>query len=419
MTRTMKRTIATVAAGVAASVALVPRAALASGFLIYDLSGEAIGRASAVSADTSEPAAVWFNPAQLSFQEGASASAGGVLVTARSTFTPAEAGASTTDSKRGVFFLPTVFAGGKVNDRVALGMGIYTAFGIGIHWPDDWVGREDAISASLQTLAFNPTVAIKLHPQLSIAAGFDAVRATVDFQNGLPSIVGGDVRLVGGTWGFGGNVAALYRIIPERLHAALTYRSRVKLHFDGNADFSPANPDFDRMLPDQPGTASITLPDIFTAGVMGRVMPNLSLEVDANLTLWQTYNEIDIRFSNPATPSRTLLPDGHAALTLRAGADWALARAPGLHLRAGVIWDGSALPADGVGPGLPDSNRIDGTLGVGYARGIFKADLGYMLVTFLGADAKGGHESPPGTYKTTAHLVGLTLAARWGAGARP
>jgi len=407
---------ATAAAGIAASVTFVPRASFASGFLIYDLSGEAIGRASAVSAESAEPAAVWFNPAQLPYQEGASGSAGGVLVTARSTFTPAAPNTAQTDSKRGVFFLPTVFAGAKVSDRVALGMGVYTAFGIGIRWPDDWVGREAAISASLQTLAFNPTVAIKLHPQLSIAAGFDAIRATVDFQNGLPSIVGGDVRLVGGTWGFGGNVAILYRIIPERLHAALTYRSRAKLDFDGNANFSPANPDFDRMLPDQPGTASITLPDIFTAGVMGRVMPNLTLEVDANLTLWQTYDEIDIRFSNPTTPSRTLRPDGHAALTLRAGADWAVARAPGLHLRAGVIWDGSALPAEGVGPGLPDSNRIDGTLGVGYARGVFKADLGYMLVTFLGADAKSGRESPVGTYKTTAHLIGLTLAARWGGG---
>jgi len=415
----MKLTFAAagVTAGIAASVAFAPRASFASGFLIYDLSGEAIGRASAVTAETSEPAAVWFNPAQLPYQEGASVSAGGVLVTARSKFTPADPAVATTDSKRGVFFLPTVFAAAKVNDRIALGMGVYTAFGIGIRWPDDWPGREAAISASVETLAFNPTFAIKLHPQFSIAAGFDAVRATVDFRNGLPSIVGGDVRLVGGTWGFGGNVAALYRIIPERLHAALTYRSRVKLDFDGNADFSPANPDFDRMLPDQPGTASITLPDIFTAGVMGRVMPNLTLEVDANLTLWQTYKEIDIRFSNPATPNRTLRPDGHAALTLRAGADWALARVPGLHLRAGVIWDGSALPADGVGPGLPDSNRIDGTLGVGYARGMFKADLGYMLVTFLSADAKTGRESPEGTYKTTAHLVGLTLAARWGAGA--
>ena len=52
----------------------------AGGFLIYDLSGEAIGRASAVAASTDEPAAIWFNPAALSFM-GPGASAGGVYVT--------------------------------------------------------------------------------------------------------------------------------------------------------------------------------------------------------------------------------------------------------------------------------------------------------------------------------------------------
>ena len=402
-----------IALGLWAAVAAgAARPCPAAGFLIYDISGEAIGRASAVSAGTSEPSAVWFNPAALAFMEGVSASAGGVFVTARSTFSPA-AGGGDTDSNRGNFFLPTVFAHAALGDRVAVGMGVYTTFGIGIRWPDGWDGRESAIAASLKTLAFNPTIAVKLHPQWSVAVGFDAIRAAVDFTNGLPAIVGGDVRLVGGTWGYGFNAAALYRIVPDRLHAALTYRSRVKLSFNGNADFSPANPDFGRMLPDQPGTAAITLPDIITAGLMGRPRPDLMLGFDANLVLWNSYDRIDIAFSNPGTPGRTIQPDGRNAFTLRAGADWAAQRWPGLHLRAGLIFDRAAIPAEGLGPGLPDGNRIDSTLGVGYARGIVKADVGYMLVYFLPADATTGREGPVGTYHTLAHLLGLTVAVSW------
>ena len=45
--------------------ALMARPCRASGFLIYDISGQAIARASAVSADSEEPAAVWFNPDRL------------------------------------------------------------------------------------------------------------------------------------------------------------------------------------------------------------------------------------------------------------------------------------------------------------------------------------------------------------------
>jgi long-chain fatty acid transport protein len=386
------------------------RRARASGFLIYDLSGEAIGRGSAVSAGISEPAAVWFNPAALAFMEGTTASVGGVLVSARSTFSPkVDDGGGDTDSKRGNFLLPTLFAHSAINDRVAVGMGVFTAFGIGIAWPDGWEGREAAIGASLQTVDFNPTVAVRLHPQLSVAAGFNAVRGVVDFNTGLPELVGGNVRLVGGTWGYGWNVAALYRPLPERLHVALTYRSRVQLDFSGQADFDP-NPEFERMLPDQSGTASITLPDIVTLGVMGRPRPELSLGLDVNFVRWSSYDRIDIAFQT--APSRSLQPHGSDTFTVRAGADLAT-RVPGLHVRAGLIFDHSAISAENLGPGLPDANRIDGTVGAGYRRGRYKVDLGYMLVYFLASEATGGREGPQGTYHSVAHLLGLTAAASW------
>jgi long-chain fatty acid transport protein len=405
----VRRLLSSAALLLAAAVA--PRSGFASGFLIYDLSGEAIGRASAVSASVAEPAAVWFNPAALAYMGGVSASVGGVLVTARSRFTPAGGGADTS-SERGNFVLPTLFANAAVSDHLAVGMGVYTAFGIGIRWPNDWIGRESAIAASLQTVVFNPTVAVKLTSQVSVAAGFDAIRGVVDFTTGLPSLVGGDVRLAGGTWGYGANAGLLYRVMPERLHVALTYRSRVKLSFDdGHADFSPANPEFSRMLPDQGGTAAITLPDIVTLGVMGRPRADLALSLDANLVLWSTYSRIDITFDN--APSKTLQPNASNAFTIRAGADWALGRVPGLHLRGGLIYDRAAIGSQGLGPGLPEATRVDLALGVGFARGHLKADLGYLLVYFLPADAASGREGPEGTYHTLAHLIGLTLATSW------
>jgi long-chain fatty acid transport protein len=409
MTKTAR---ALLSALVVIAAALAARPCLASGFLIYDISGQALARASAVTADDEEPAAVWFNPANLAFLGGVNASAGGVFVTSQATFSPAGGGPST-DSIRGNFFLPTVFASALLTDRIAVGMGVYSTFGIGIHWPDDWEGREATIKASLQTLSFNPTVAVRLHKQISVAAGFDAIRSVVDFTNGLPSIIGGDVRLAGGTWGYGFNVAALYRVIPRKLQLAVTYRSRVKLDFDnGRANFSPANPDFAPALPDQSGRASITLPDIITVGVMGRPRFDLALSFDANLVLWSTYDRLNIDFQS--APDHVINPNGRNTFTLRGGADWTFPyRWPGLHLRGGVIYDRSAIPTSNLGPGLPDSDRVDVALGAGYGRGHFRGDLGYLLVVFLPADSAGGSEGPAGTYKTLAHLIGLTLTATW------
>jgi long-chain fatty acid transport protein len=397
---------------VATACALAARPCLAAGFLIYDVSGQALARGSAVSADVDEPAAVWFNPASLAFQGGVSASAGGTFVTSKATFSPAGGGPETS-SERGNFFLPALFANARLTDRVAAGMGVYSAFGIGIRWPNDWIGREAGIHASLQTVTFNPTVAVRVHPRMSVAAGFDAIRSVVDFTNGLPPLIGGDVRLAGGTWGFGFNVAALYKIDPGRLHVALTYRSRVKLNFDdGRANFNPENQDFAPLLPDQGGRASITLPDIITAGVMGRPRADLALTFDANLVLWSTYDRINIDFQT--APDLAIVPNGRNTVTLRAGADWSLpARLPGLHLRGGLIYDRSAIPSTNLGPNLPDSNRIDVAVGAGYGRGHFRGDLGYLLVFFLPADSTTGQQGPVGTYNTIAHLLGLTLIASW------
>ena len=66
---------------VAIGCALAARPCLASGFLIADISGQALARASAVSADVDEPAAVYYNPANLAFLGGVSASAGELFAT--------------------------------------------------------------------------------------------------------------------------------------------------------------------------------------------------------------------------------------------------------------------------------------------------------------------------------------------------
>jgi long-chain fatty acid transport protein len=373
---------------------LLARPAAASGFLIYDLSAEGMARGSAVSADIHEPSAVWFNPAALAYLEGVNLQLGGVYVTSRARFV-ADADGSETRTERGHHFIPTLYAHAALSERVSVGMGVYSAFGIAIEWPDDWIGRESTIEASLQTLDFNPTVAVRLNRQASVAVGFNAVRG----------LVGGSVRLGGDAWGYGVNAGALIRVVPDQFHLAATFRSKVQLDFEGRADFEPGSADFERVLPDQPGTAGITLPDILTFGLMARPHDNLALTLDANVVFWQSYDRIDIDFET--APDHAIVSNGHTTLTLRAGADYQLPR--GFHARGGLIYDRGAIPKENLGPALPDANRIDVTFGLGYTAPRIDVDLGYMIVKFLASDATTGHEGPEGTYHTLAHLLALTV----------
>jgi long-chain fatty acid transport protein len=387
--------------------------AQAAGFLIYDLSGEALGKASAVTASTREPAAVWFNPAALAF-EGHGVSLGAIGVNATAKFTPAapEEGGSGGESVKttpGRFVLPTFFAHAKVHERVAIGFGAYPAFGLSITWPNVWEGRDDAIHAAITTLNLNPTVAVKITDQVSFAVGGSAVRGAVEFENGIPQPVGGSARIGGGTWGFSANAALLYRPLPDVVHLALTYRSRTKLDFKGRVDFDP-DPDFARSLPDEAGTATIKLPDILSAGVMWRPVPTWTLTFDPNLVFWSTFDQLKIDFAT--APDKIMQRNNKNAVTLRFGAEWATPT-PGLALRTGFIFDQNPSPRDTLAPSLPDANRLDFALGVGYGCGWWKADLGYLLVYFLPSKSEGGTEGPIGTYRSLAQLLGLTVSAKF------
>jgi long-chain fatty acid transport protein len=402
----MKRSLASLSA---AAVLALATQARASGYLVYDASGEALGKASAVTASVNEPAAAWFNPGALGFMKGFGGSVGGTIALATNKFEPKD-GSAATHSTQGAFFLPAVFLEGALDEKLHVGLAALTAFGLGISWPSDWAGRESAIEAKIESFTINPNVAYQFDPHLSIGVGFQAVLASVDFTNGLPSLIGGTVRVGGGTWGAGGNIGILARVIPEVLHLGLTYRSRVKLSFEGRADFNPS-PEFSRTLPDQPGSAVITLPDIITAGVMWRPIPTLALTFDPNLVLWGTYDKVVLDFQS--APDRVLARRFHSAVTLRLGADWSTPL-PGFSLRGGLIFDQNPSPKDTLAPSLPDSNRLDFALGVGYHRDWFKADVGYLLVYFLPTESIGGAEGPEGTYKTLSHLIGITVGATFG-----
>lgn len=398
-------------AGISALLALaLSSPARGSGFLIYDMSGEAVGKASAYSASVDEPSAVWFNPAAMSFMPGYRAIAGGIIIAASNKFEPANGG-SKVEADPGFFFLPTVFATAEILEWFHFGIGAYTAWGLGIEWPEDWIGREFTIKAAIETFTINPAVSFMVWKnRLSIAAGFSVIKGTVDMTNGLPSVVGGTVRIGGGTWGFGGNGAVMWRIIPEVLHAAVAYRSRVRLSFDGKADFDPLHEEFGYELRDQGGKADIVLPDIFTVGLMYRPMKNLTLGLDTNVILWSTYKELKLDFDS--MPDTVMKRNFHDSVVVRIGAEYLLP-VKGLKVRGGLIYDQNPSPKDTLAPSLPDAHRIDVSVGMGYSYKWFKADLGYMLVCFLPSKSTTGREGPEGEYTSFAHLIGITVGVQF------
>jgi long-chain fatty acid transport protein len=401
---------------VSLSLAL-PGLARAEGFSLSEQTAGSLGMASAVSASITDPDAVWYNPAALTYMPGYQVSLTGTEYLGHVEFTPLTAD-NTVEAKPVRQFVPGMFATGRISDRVGVGLGVNIPFGLGLEWPSDWLGRLNGIQSSLLMLNINPVVAYKLLPNFSVAVGLDIIRGSIDITNGLPTSPTDTVRVGAGAWGLGANVAALYRILPEQFHVAASYRSRVKLAFSGRAHFEVAEPVFTTLLYDQGASAELTLPDLITLGVMYRPHPSVRIGLDANVALWSTYDKVTVKFDNPNTPAAGLEPHYHDIVNVRVGVEWSTPT-PGLKLRAGFEYDPTPAPDSGLSPLLPDATALDLCLGVGYHLPQFGADLGYMHVFYQPATARKPSDptippqSPEGTYRTSAHVIGLTLTGRF------
>jgi long-chain fatty acid transport protein len=404
----------TAIAAFAAALA-APVVARASGFLLHEQSAQAIGRAGAVTASTREPAAVWFNPAALAFLPGAGVSLTGTLAHSGTRFSPGSGGADVR-SKTGFNVVPSVFAHVAVNDRIAVGFGVYAPFGLAVVWPDGWVGAQQSLQTRLYAVAANPVVACRLSERLALAAGVSAYRAGVHFLIDLPPEAGGRADMEGSAWGLGWNLSAHFRLRPEVLHLAASYHSRATLDFEGDADFSPTNGVFADLFTDQPARTSVTLPDVITVAALWRPRPRLELALEVTHVRWSTFERLTIDFERGGTPDIPIERGTGNPFTVRVGGETWLQRAP-VALRAGVFLDQSASSRDTLAPSAPDGHRLGLSAGAGYALGRARLDLGYLFAHFLPSESSAPQASPDkyppppprGTYRTRIHALSLTV----------
>jgi long-chain fatty acid transport protein len=397
----------TLSAALAALLALAPAAASASGFVVYEMSGEGMAKGSAVAADSDEPAALWYNPGSMAFLPDASVTVGVLAALGLATFEPASGGPDQ-EANKDIYWLPRLFADVAVTDWMHAGLGVYSIYGLGLSWKNDWVGREDGIAAEMATVSFNPAVSFRILKNVGLGIGFVAMKASADLTNGLPEVAGGDVRFGGEAWAFGGHAGLTIKGIADMLDIGLAYRSRMNATFDGRVDFDPY-PEFARKLVDQEASAGITMPDIFTLGFGLDATQRLRLNADVNLVLWQVYDETVLALDDGS--KLATVHDYEPSIIARLGMELRPEAVDGLAIRAGLNYDQSPAPDGKVSPTMPDAEKVNLTAGLGYRVSWFRGDLGYMFMYYLPNEVRGADVSPDGTYKTTGHLLALTLSA--------
>jgi long-chain fatty acid transport protein len=201
-----------------------------------------------------------------------------------------------------------------------------------------------------------------------------------------------------------------------------TYRGRVVIHADGDADitqYPTGDPQVDAAVtasipPDQPASTVVVLPSIGALGLAWNWGSAWTLEGDAVYTGWSAFKDVPFYFQNSTSSNQRVVEDYDDSFQFRVGAE---NRRPGFTLRFGYYYDQAAAPTESVSPTIPDADRHAATLGFGKGFGPDKRltlDV-YQLAVFLQNRKTEGvnRDGYEGEYKSFASATGLSLAYRW------
>jgi long-chain fatty acid transport protein len=385
----------------------------ASGFHIDEQDARATGRAGAVTASARNSSTIYYNPAGIAELEGLDLEAGVSLVSPRACFRPADGG-SETSARADDFYLPQFYASYRLKPSLALGIGLNAPFGLSLSWPESSPGRAIVRDISLNTLFIMPTVAVNLSrwaPGFSFGVGVDLVPANVSLKRDI--LFGSDVGNVAVSataFGVGGRAGLLYR--PRGLEQwsfGLTYRTPVKLSFDGSADFDAPAAYRASLPPDGDAHTKVTLPQTLDLGVAFAPIREWELELDLNWLGWSSFDELALQL--PANQTTVVNRDWRNTLALRLGTEYTYdERWSG---RLGFIWDQGPVPTRTLDFQLPDLNRIDLALGAGAAlTKSVRADLGalYVLPGKVSTSSTDPYQPPiKGEYRVHAWVLSLSV----------
>ena len=196
------------------------------------------------------------------------------------------------------------------------------------------------------------------------------------------------------------------------------YRSNVSLDFkDGDATFifpntgnDVINQEIAGFFPAKTkGSAKLTLPDLMGLGVAINFTENLSAEFDYVQLGWSSYDKLKINFQDTVagkTVSESI-KNYEDSFSLRFGLEYRID--PNLSIRAGYIWDRHTVHDEYVEPSLPEGNRHNYTLGIGYKWHNLQIDASYQALIQDDRHVENSVHDFNGKYTGLANLYGLTF----------
>ena len=413
------------------AVLVMPGMAFSAAFSIFDQGAKAVAMGNAFVAQADDPTAIYYNPAGLVQLEGTQVSAGVMSIWPGAEF-------QTTSKTPGLdnyygkvtkvneeeFFIPHFFLTRKYNDKVAVGIGGFSNFGLSTDWPDNWEGRyaSGGTYTRIKTQAINPVIAYQPFDFVSISAGYVANYMDAQMENQIlmpKGAFGPDAhfKVEGDDWAHGWNAGIMF-FIQDQFKIGASYRSQICHDLVGDVNITNNN----WVNMQSGGTLDINLPAILQAGVSWNKAP-FTVEFDYQWTQWSNYNmlQLNIDSLNQVTEINKNWDDASA---FRLGFAYNVVK--NLDLRLGLAYEPEFVPDETLDLIVPNGDRWTWSCGFGGRYGKWVADFSYA---YLFEDERTFNNEAGDVYNTLtgaklgrlvgeiqevdAHILGLTITRKF------
>lgn len=386
-------------------IGVLPLNVFAAAFQLAEHSATGLGRAFAGEAAIADSAAVVArNPALMSLFKNAELSISGtyispdVSVIGESAPAYSSAAALDQDSIAPEAFIPAIYYVTPINEKVALGFGVFSNFGLATEFSDDYAAGQLAGTSEITTVHFNASVSYQLNANWSAGLGLNYIYADANLVRhfgdnplGLPAQTEA-VNLEGDDSGYGWNVGVAYEI-AKGSRLGLQYRSKTTINFDG---------DYSNQLPAAlgglegtvlPGTLELELPATAEFSGVHLIDEQWTFNYSVVWTQWSSFESLEAYVSSSETPAFTKQENFSNSFRYAIGGSYQLDK--NTILRAGVAYDTTPTDDGHLSISIPDSNRKWLSVGASYILDeTSSVDMGFSIIkgseqTFSEADNLG------------------------------
>ncbi|MCU6175326.1 MULTISPECIES: long-chain fatty acid transporter FadL [Citrobacter freundii complex] len=369
----------------AVAVAIISTQAWSAGFQLNEFSSSGLGRAySGEGAIADDAGNASRNPALIMMFDRPTFSAGAVYIdpdvniSGKSPFT----GRSTdADNIAPTAWVPNAHFVMPINEQFGWGASVTSNYGLATEFNDSYIVGEYGGKTDLKTVNLNLSGAYRLNDSWSFGVGFNAVYADAKIERysgeqtaALPKVSNKIASLKGDEWGYGWNAGILYELDKNNRYG-LTYRSEVKIDFDGDYKSgirSQANalPGAGTAFPwgttnaTVPGSLTLNLPEMWELSGYNRIAPQWAIHYSMAYTSWSQFQELKATGTNGQTlfyKEEGFKDSYRIALgtTYYMDKSWTF--------RTGIAYDDSPVPASKRSISIPDQDRLWLSAGTTYA----------------------------------------------------